>query len=159
MNLKSMKNRTVRHLVPVLLAALSAGLWLHHHKSTEGLGRQWPDSGFHPSADPQRIRPAKAAGEIQTAAHRSAAAAQERRAPKAVGTNLMLCSKIEDGPAWSVKYGQEFWRRAQPDTASATAMRSPAEAVSGLPAGVNLGEVIERVSHAIRADTNQQRDK
>jgi hypothetical protein len=73
-------------------------------------------------------------------------------APAKAGGNASMAmhQKIEEAPAWTIAYGKEFWRRptarpaARPD-------RSSAPAVSTSP-DLNLGDVIERVSHAISQD-------
>lgn len=55
-----MKTNAVRSLVPVLLAALGAGRWLHHHQSSENLARQGQDvvaetaAGLHLPASTDR---------------------------------------------------------------------------------------------------------
>ena len=64
--------------------------------------------------------------------------------------DVALHQKIEDAPAWAIGYGKEFWRRpaanAQPRND-----RSSRSAVVVSP-DLNLGDVIERVSHAITQD-------
>jgi hypothetical protein len=55
---------------------------------------------------------------------------------------------IEDTPAWAIGFGREFWRRAVPATVSEIQARAVA---APFASGLNAGEVIERVSHALKA--------
>ena len=52
-----------------------------------------------------------------------------------------------DAPPWAVRYGAEFWRR-----------RPGADPIStegaALPKGMDLGDVVSRVSHAFRKQPN-----
>jgi len=55
--------------------------------------------------------------------------------------SLLIVADPADAPEWAVPYGKEFWLRACPDRADTEA---------GDPSGPNIGDVIERVSHAVR---------
>ncbi len=50
---------------------------------------------------------------------------------------LQFCATTDEAPAWSVSYGEEFWRR-----------EPVADAASPLQPPFSLGEVVERVTHA-----------
>lgn len=52
-------------------------------------------------------------------------------------------SGVAEAPPWAIGYGREFWRRSA--DASELVLSS-----AGIPGNVNLGDIIERVSHAIR---------
>jgi hypothetical protein len=56
-------------------------------------------------------------------------------------------NKVADAPTWAVSYGKEFWRR------QATTRDTAAKSVA-LPEHVDLGDIMERVSHAADTETN-----
>lgn len=60
------------------------------------------------------------------------------------GHRLLIHNAMEQAPAWGVRYGQEFWRKDSDRT-------GPKVNGGGVvPASIDLGNVIERVSSAIR---------
>ena len=56
---------------------------------------------------------------------------------------ITMYDRIEDAPAWTIRYGKEFWKRPQTE-ASASG--------PGTQANFDIGDVIGRVSHAVRRD-------
>ena len=67
---------------------------------------------------------------------------------------FVVHKRIEDAPAWAIPYGKEFWRQpAKPVRAQAAGgTRSPAM----ISSDINLGDVIDRVSHAFTKDGSSQ---
>ncbi|MBI3851780.1 MAG: cadherin-like domain-containing protein [Verrucomicrobia bacterium] len=61
----------------------------------------------------------------------------------------------EDAPTWTVAYGKEFWRQRQTQNLRLQPSTKATEAAIKLPSSVNLGDVIERVSHALAADADE----
>jgi len=61
-----------------------------------------------------------------------------------------IVNKTVDAPAWTIKYGQEFWRDARPDTRRTQDDRSQGAA----PSNLNLADAIDRVSHAVRMEAS-----
>ena len=61
--------------------------------------------------------------------------------------NIQMNTEPEAAPAWAVRYGAEFWRKP---AGNRTAKASPADLA--LAATINLGDVIERVTHAAEVD-------
>lgn len=64
----------------------------------------------------------------------------------AAPTNLRFCQHFVEAPAWAVGYGNEFWRRRGQGAPSAANVNAGG---SKLPSSVNLGDLMERVSHAL----------
>jgi len=62
-------------------------------------------------------------------------------APASPASSTVLHQNREAAPWWTVRYGEEFWRRPE-----ASNLRQDSFA---MPASINLGDVIERVSHPI----------
>ena len=59
---------------------------------------------------------------------------------------ITMYDRIEDAPAWTIRYGQEFWRSPHTNNAPNT------NGVQIDNSNFNLNDVVERVSHAIRRD-------
>ena len=75
-----------------------------------------------------------------------ASPARAATTPATPATAIQFCATAETAPAWSVGYGDEFWRRDPvADTAPVT---GPPDAASRLKPPFSLGDVVERVSHA-----------
>src|SRR5713226_5275980 len=55
--------------------------------------------------------------------------------------SMVLNQKREEAPWWTVRYGEEFWRRPEASNLHEDSI--------GMPASINLGDAIERVSHSI----------
>jgi hypothetical protein len=53
--------------------------------------------------------------------------------------------------AWMIPYGQEFWRQAQP-VSKTTEVKDQESAAALVKSGVNIGDVMERVSCSFRAE-------
>jgi hypothetical protein len=68
-------------------------------------------------------------------------------------TNIIVCKHVHEAPAWTVGYGKEFWRWPNPERLRFPPSRKATEAALVLPASVNLGDVIERVSHALESNS------
>jgi len=71
--------------------------------------------------------------------------------------NISILQHPEEAPAWAVGYGKEFWRRPEAGANRHRAGRKAADAALKLPASVNLGDVIERVSHALEMEPDSRR--
>jgi hypothetical protein len=65
-----------------------------------------------------------------------------------VASKMVMHKQIADAPGWTVSYGQEFWHRP----ANASSVTPGQTASQPEPGNLNLGNVIERVSHAIQYD-------
>jgi hypothetical protein len=59
------------------------------------------------------------------------------------GHTLLVNQAMEQAPAWAILYGQEFWRKELAPS------ESPPNTSGAVPANIDLGNVIERVSSAI----------
>lgn len=85
------------------------------------------------------------APKLQTTARN--ALRQHRNAPVRLPSDsespFQFHTSIPEAPAWSIAYGREFWRRSA--EASEVAAKS-----QGTPSNVNLEDIMDRVSHAIR---------
>ena len=68
--------------------------------------------------------------------------------PNSLG-NLEIHEHSDTAPAWAVGYGQEFWRLAGASSLS----KVKAAPVTQVPPSVDLGEVMERVSHALETNS------
>lgn len=64
--------------------------------------------------------------------------------------NLMIHQKIEDSPAWAIQYGKEFWRRPAKLTGAKPTLANGSSAM--ISSDIDLGDIIDRVSHAIMND-------
>jgi hypothetical protein len=91
--------------------------------------------------------------------------AHEQRAPDsppgftpALGcpAGFAFLKKAEDAPPWAIAFAKEFWLEQKPELAAPHSF-SPTipDATRLLPAGINVGDVMERVSHAISLDANE----
>ena len=60
-------------------------------------------------------------------------------------SEFQIFARPEDAPSWAIRYGKEFWRRRA--AAKSVKVKSSPDA-GAIPSSINLGEVIERVSHA-----------
>jgi hypothetical protein len=67
----------------------------------------------------------------------------EKNPPPKLLPGITMYERIEDAPAWTIRYGKEFWKRPQTQSAAGSA---------GTHANFDIGDVIGRVSHAIRKD-------
>ncbi|HYT60058.1 MAG TPA: hypothetical protein VEL06_07790, partial [Haliangiales bacterium] len=73
----------------------------------------------------------------------------ERRAPTSVHENGREPSV--QTPGWSIPYGKEFWRQAiKPAEPNPKGPQGSSSAT--IPANIDLGDIIDRVSHAITRD-------
>ena len=67
------------------------------------------------------------------------------------GAGKVLAGNLEStAAAWSIPYGREFWRQAQPASRT-TEVRAEESAAALAQSGVNIGDVMERVACSFRA--------
>ncbi|MCI0540042.1 MAG: hypothetical protein L0Z50_32960, partial [Verrucomicrobiales bacterium] len=64
----------------------------------------------------------------------------------------LVCREQAQAPSWAIPFGEEFWRRS-----SSAPARSPVGAPAAVPNAVNVGEIIDRVSHAFETDASSAR--
>src|SRR5439155_720447 len=57
-----------------------------------------------------------------------------------------------EASAWTVPYGKEFWRRPKADKPRNQPVNKVTQRSFSLPASIDLGDVIERVSYALTSD-------
>ncbi len=57
----------------------------------------------------------------------------------------IIHNRIEDAPPWTIRYGKEFWRQRSKTKETPPGVNTPA--------GVDIHNVIDRVSHALRSTT------
>src|SRR5438876_1066673 len=92
------------------------------------------------------------------AAVRSSAAS-----PASVGLSnavrYVFCQHPSEAPAWAVRYGKEFWRRPKTDRRGHQRINNATAPSVSLPASIDLGDVIERVSYALTNDDSTPRVK
>jgi len=66
----------------------------------------------------------------------------------AASDDFEILKNPDEAPAWAVKYGKEFWRRARADGTRRKPGPKASELSLKLPPCINIGDVIDRVSHA-----------
>jgi uncharacterized repeat protein (TIGR02543 family) len=125
--------KTAVNLSSVLLS-LVVGAWFTHLRSGAPSDPEVPDP---------RQRVAEPAAVTSDAPFVAAALPSARNG---VPTGRFQKHRLmEEAPVWALGFGREFWR---PHDGKASAKIKPSEVAAQLPAGLNLGNVIERVRHA-----------
>jgi len=83
--------------------------------------------------------------------------------PASVGlsnaVSYVFCQHPSEAPAWAVRYGKEFWHRPTTDKRGHHPINNATQPSVSLPASIDLGDVIERVSHAFTNDDSTPRVK
>jgi hypothetical protein len=101
---------------------------------------------------PRREKPpeAIASGRATAAEQQVERAGQRQRLTRVQlpATAFVIHRAIEEAPSWAVAYGHEFWRRRAPEPARGPGLNGP------VTANFNLGDIVERVSHAITREAD-----
>lgn len=74
--------------------------------------------------------------------------------PIAGSAALAILSSDDQLPPWAVGFGKEFWRRStsSASTTSAPPVRTTTTQSKELPASIDLGDLMDRVTHAFRGE-------
>jgi len=66
------------------------------------------------------------------------------------GSGHEMGSEPRAAPGWTIRYGGEFWRRA--NQLAQTKPKDPKGSSAMMTSNIDLGDIIDRVSHAITKD-------